>query len=58
MATDGDLMLAFDTHCSVPTCRQLDFLPFKCDKCNVVTCSAHHAPQQHSCAKNDTANVS
>jgi hypothetical protein len=37
------------SHCSVPDCRQLDFLPFSC-KCGGKFCLEHRLPIQHNCA--------
>jgi len=36
-------------HCSEPTCRQLDFLPVKCDACNNTFCSEHYKYESHNC---------
>lgn len=36
-------------HCSEKTCRQLDFLPVKCDACLLVFCSNHFSYLRHSC---------
>lgn len=34
-------------HCVVAHCRQLDFLPFRCALCKVVTCTEHR--EHHGC---------
>ncbi|XP_030065921.1 AN1-type zinc finger protein 2B isoform X2 [Microcaecilia unicolor] len=36
-------------HCSEPTCKQLDFLPLKCDACEHIFCKDHISYAQHSC---------
>ncbi|GIL62998.1 hypothetical protein Vafri_17155 [Volvox africanus] len=36
-------------HCSVDHCRQLDFLPFRCDGCNRIFCLEHRSYVAHSC---------
>ena len=38
-------------HCSHATCQQLDFLPFKCDRCLKVFCKEHRSPDSHSCTE-------
>ncbi|RWS10541.1 AN1-type zinc finger protein 2A-like protein [Dinothrombium tinctorium] len=35
--------------CSVSSCKQLDFLPFKCDACRNVFCKQHFLYAAHSC---------
>ncbi|XP_034987218.2 AN1-type zinc finger protein 2A isoform X2 [Zootoca vivipara] len=37
-------------HCSEKTCKQLDFLPLKCDACGEVFCKDHFAYNQHRCS--------
>ncbi|KAM4697769.1 AN1-type zinc finger protein 2A [Rhinophrynus dorsalis] len=37
-------------HCSEATCKQLDFLPLKCDACEDVFCKDHITYVQHRCA--------
>ncbi|XP_043945703.1 AN1-type zinc finger protein 2A isoform X4 [Protopterus annectens] len=36
-------------HCSEKTCKQLDFLPMKCDACEEIFCKDHISYAQHSC---------
>ena len=36
-----------DKHCKI--CRQLDFLPFKCDFCKELYCLEHKDPKDHEC---------
>lgn len=38
-------------HCSLPACKQLDFLPFECDLCGLVFCKDHAAYDAHSCSE-------
>ncbi|CAM8959235.1 unnamed protein product [Rhodiola kirilowii] len=38
-------------HCQRSDCRQLDFLPFKCDGCHKVFCLEHRVQESHSCPK-------
>merc|ERR1711907_241996 len=47
MGQDVDL-LSVGTHCSVKHCRQLDFLPFTCDRCQLTTCAEHM--NNHNCS--------
>jgi len=42
-------------HCSLATCKQLDFLPCECDLCGLVFCKDHAAYDAHSCSKYDSA---
>ncbi|XP_044289550.1 AN1-type zinc finger protein 2A [Varanus komodoensis] len=37
-------------HCSEKTCKQLDFLPLKCNACEEVFCKNHIAYNRHKCA--------
>ncbi|GLJ27940.1 hypothetical protein SUGI_0548770 [Cryptomeria japonica] len=36
-------------HCNEKSCRQLDFLPFRCDACDGVFCAEHSSFARHSC---------
>ncbi|XP_020025253.1 AN1-type zinc finger protein 2A [Castor canadensis] len=36
-------------HCSEKTCKQLDFLPLRCDACNQDFCKDHAACAAHKC---------
>jgi len=36
-------------HCSLPSCNQKDFLPFKCDYCKRDYCLAHRSYDGHGC---------
>lgn len=55
--TSADL-LALGSHCSVPECQQIDFLPFTCDCCGEVFCLRHRTYQSHSCPKANSRNTS
>ena len=44
-------LLALGSHCSVPDCKQIDFLPFSCDCCGQVFCLEHRTCQSHACQK-------
>ncbi|XP_018497656.1 AN1-type zinc finger protein 2A [Galendromus occidentalis] len=37
-------------HCSVTSCKILDFLPIKCDACSKTFCGDHFSYQSHGCA--------
>merc|ERR1712110_328514 len=39
------------THCSLPTCNRLDYLPFKCNNCAENFCENHWKSGQHNCSK-------
>lgn len=36
-------------HCFLKNCRQLDYVPIKCDLCNHFFCSIHGLYEQHKC---------
>lgn len=38
-------------HCQFETCRQLDFLIWKCDFCRKSHCAEHQTPESHLCAE-------
>eukprot|EP00163_Fabomonas_tropica_P002507 TRINITY_DN1191_c0_g1_i1.p1 TRINITY_DN1191_c0_g1~~TRINITY_DN1191_c0_g1_i1.p1 ORF type:complete len:387 (+),score=79.50 TRINITY_DN1191_c0_g1_i1:1130-2290(+) len=38
-------------HCGVKDCKQLDFLPFKCEGCKVDFCHEHRKFDDHTCPK-------
>ncbi|GBG83677.1 hypothetical protein CBR_g37478 [Chara braunii] len=44
-------------HCSVESCKLIDFLPFQCDKCDKVFCLEHRTYQNHQCANANTGDV-
>ncbi|XP_052229300.1 AN1-type zinc finger protein 1-like isoform X2 [Dreissena polymorpha] len=37
-------------HCSVGSCKLLDFLPFACDGCKKIFCSEHRVKDVHCCS--------
>ncbi|GAA5853760.1 hypothetical protein JCM5353_006443 [Sporobolomyces roseus] len=46
--------LEIGRHCSEQSCRQLDFLPFKCPCCSLPFCSTHwRPPTGHLCSSYD-----
>lgn len=36
-------------HCSSPSCKTLDFLPFTCAYCNLIFCKEHFNQSLHNC---------
>eukprot|EP00882_Tetradesmus_deserticola_P032017 GHRQ01036222.1.p2 GENE.GHRQ01036222.1~~GHRQ01036222.1.p2 ORF type:complete len:104 (+),score=27.09 GHRQ01036222.1:83-394(+) len=50
MEAEADL-LGMGQHCAMPDCKQLDFLPFKCDCCSRTYCLSHRTYTAHSCIK-------
>uniref|UniRef100_A0A8D0E4J8 AN1-type domain-containing protein n=1 Tax=Salvator merianae TaxID=96440 RepID=A0A8D0E4J8_SALMN len=36
-------------HCSVESCKRLDFLPVKCDACTELFCKDHFTYSRHQC---------
>ena len=50
-AMDADLM-GLGEHCSLSSCQQVDFLPFKCLGCGGTFCLEHRA--NHSCPSSST----
>ncbi|KAK7285591.1 hypothetical protein RJT34_20367 [Clitoria ternatea] len=44
-------------HCSVSDCNQIDFLPFTCDRCDLVYCLEHRSYIQHKCTKPNKKDV-
>ncbi|CAN8279759.1 unnamed protein product [Cochlearia groenlandica] len=45
-------------HCSVDYCKQIDFLPFTCDRCLQVFCLDHRSYMKHKCPKGNRGDVS
>ena len=43
--------------CSEKTCRQLDFLPMKCDACSEIFCTDHLQYDDHSCTSSYKKNI-
>ncbi|XP_010514656.1 PREDICTED: zinc finger AN1 and C2H2 domain-containing stress-associated protein 13 [Camelina sativa] len=44
-------------HCAVNVCKQLDFLPFTCDRCLQVLCLDHRSYMRHDCPKGNRGDV-
>ncbi|KAF2151877.1 hypothetical protein K461DRAFT_279390 [Myriangium duriaei CBS 260.36] len=42
---------AIGAHCQMTFCRQLDFLPFRCESCQGKFCLDHRSETAHSCVK-------
>ena len=40
---------AIGSHCQMPFCHQLDFLPFRCESCQGKYCLDHRSETAHSC---------
>ncbi|KAL9090500.1 MAG: hypothetical protein Q9165_005261 [Trypethelium subeluteriae] len=40
---------AIGSHCEMPFCHQLDFLPFRCESCRGKFCLDHRTESAHSC---------
>jgi len=49
-STIGDVE-AIGSRCQQPYCRQLDFLPFKCESCKGTYCLDHRTESAHNCPK-------
>ncbi|CAE6201108.1 unnamed protein product [Arabidopsis arenosa] len=41
-------------HCSVDVCKQIDFMPFTCDRCFQVLCLDHRSYMKHDCPRDVT----
>ncbi|CAL9224670.1 unnamed protein product, partial [Arabidopsis halleri] len=41
-------------HCSVDVCKQIDFMPFTCDRCLQVLCLDHRSYMKHDCPRDVT----
>ena len=44
-------------HCSEKSCRQLDFLPMKCDACSEIFCKDHLQYDDHNCSSSYKKNI-
>jgi AN1-type zinc finger protein 1 len=42
---------AIGAHCQMEYCRQLDFLPFRCESCHGQFCLDHRTERAHKCPK-------
>jgi len=38
------------SHCEEPSCKQLDYLPMKCDACSRLFCKDHLLYDDHTCS--------
>ncbi|XP_072014120.1 AN1-type zinc finger protein 1-like [Amphiura filiformis] len=38
-------------HCTVTTCKQLDFLPIVCNGCSQIFCKDHYSVDAHNCSQ-------
>lgn len=47
-------LMAIGKHCHKKDCRQIDFLPFNCQRCRRDFCLNHRSPAQHSCQGSET----
>ncbi|GAA6000289.1 hypothetical protein JCM10207_007942 [Rhodosporidiobolus poonsookiae] len=45
------------THCAVPACNALDFLPLVCPHCSSAFCSPHAPPSAHACAADPSLRI-
>ncbi|EWC47219.1 hypothetical protein DRE_03338 [Drechslerella stenobrocha 248] len=50
MESSGDVT-GIGKHCDLPSCHQLDFLPFKCGSCEGTFCLDHRTETAHVCPK-------
>ncbi|EPQ54432.1 hypothetical protein GLOTRDRAFT_43402 [Gloeophyllum trabeum ATCC 11539] len=57
MSDNRDQLLAIGAQCSEATCHLVDFLPFKCQHCNLRYCGDHFKPDAHRCSKYDESKV-
>ncbi|XP_061340383.1 zinc finger AN1 and C2H2 domain-containing stress-associated protein 13-like isoform X2 [Gastrolobium bilobum] len=44
-------------HCALVDCKQIDFLPFTCDRCNQAYCLEHRSYIKHHCTKANKRDV-
>ncbi|XP_073060340.1 zinc finger AN1 domain-containing stress-associated protein 12 [Primulina eburnea] len=42
------------SHCELPDCHQLDFLPFSCNACHKIFCLEHRSYGSHRCPNSDS----
>ena len=47
--SDSPDLLGIGEHCAEPSCRLVDFLPFKCDCCHRTYCLEHRTYAGHAC---------
>ncbi|KAF3332137.1 zinc finger AN1 domain-containing stress-associated protein 12 [Carex littledalei] len=53
MGGGTEAFLDLGAHCEQEDCKQLDFLPFTCDGCQMVFCLEHRTYKAHSCPKSE-----
>jgi len=46
----------FGKQCANKDCKQLDFLPVKCDKCHALFCKDHSTFDSHQCVPVECTN--
>ncbi|KAK0536203.1 hypothetical protein OC835_002101 [Tilletia horrida] len=46
----GRLAMEYGTHCRLPECNRLDFLPISCPACREQFCNSHYLPAAHACS--------
>jgi len=46
---EGVDFLSIGKHCKEESCKQLDFLPFKCEHCREQFCVDHYESSKHNC---------
>ncbi|KAL5480125.1 hypothetical protein EMCRGX_G023747 [Ephydatia muelleri] len=51
------MLMDIGKHCSVTSCKRLDFLPFICEKCEGVFCVEHRREREHGCLNEDAGDV-
>lgn len=56
MAEEADL-LSIGKHCSLASCKRLDFLPFQCSHCKEIFCLEHRSPEEHKCSNFSLSDV-
>lgn len=54
--SDHQIIMEVGSHCSFKACKQIDFLPYKCQECLAVFCTDHHHPWDHECAPYENKN--
>ncbi|KAG2181464.1 hypothetical protein INT44_008277 [Umbelopsis vinacea] len=50
-------LLDVGKHCNLISCRQLDFLPFKCADCRYSFCQEHSHPDEHNCQNKNATRI-
>eukprot|EP00929_Paragymnodinium_shiwhaense_P113469 TRINITY_DN81758_c0_g1_i1.p1 TRINITY_DN81758_c0_g1~~TRINITY_DN81758_c0_g1_i1.p1 ORF type:complete len:252 (+),score=47.58 TRINITY_DN81758_c0_g1_i1:84-839(+) len=52
-----EVTVAGGAHCSVSSCNQFDFLPFRCNACDGIYCKDHFSYSAHNCPRADHKSV-